>query len=170
MARLRHLSAHLTPPARQPPSSRVHANPSRVGRKNGKQGEGMETHFLSLFAAGIEGASPVQKAQVERETKIAPTPCQAPGRSISKKCRRRSMRCPKCGRVIPPAEVRRVDFERIECPVCGERFVPRLSASIAPYHVVRLHLISQRVGTDINLTRTSAFTISTRDGFALAVR
>jgi predicted RNA-binding Zn-ribbon protein involved in translation (DUF1610 family) len=32
--------------------------------------------------------------------------------------------CPKCGRVIPPAEGRRIDFERIECPVCGERFVP----------------------------------------------
>jgi predicted RNA-binding Zn-ribbon protein involved in translation (DUF1610 family) len=32
--------------------------------------------------------------------------------------------CPKCGRVIPPAEVRRIDFEHIECPVCGERFVP----------------------------------------------
>jgi ribosomal protein L37AE/L43A len=33
--------------------------------------------------------------------------------------------CPKCGRVIPPAEVRRIDFERIECSVCGERFAPR---------------------------------------------
>ena len=32
--------------------------------------------------------------------------------------------CPKCGGLIPPAEVRRVDFERIECPVCGERFAP----------------------------------------------
>ncbi len=32
--------------------------------------------------------------------------------------------CTKCGKVIPPAEVRRIDFERIECPVCGERFVP----------------------------------------------
>jgi ribosomal protein S27AE len=31
--------------------------------------------------------------------------------------------CPKCGKSIPPAEVRRVDFERIECPVCGEQFV-----------------------------------------------
>jgi ribosomal protein S27AE len=30
--------------------------------------------------------------------------------------------CPKCGRVIPPADVRRVDFERIECPGCGDRF------------------------------------------------
>jgi hypothetical protein len=32
--------------------------------------------------------------------------------------------CPKCRNVIPPAEVRRIDCERIECPVCGERFVP----------------------------------------------
>jgi hypothetical protein len=28
--------------------------------------------------------------------------------------------CPKCGKVIPPAEVRRIDFERIECR-CAER-------------------------------------------------
>jgi hypothetical protein len=26
---------------------------------------------------------------------------------------------PKCGKAISPAEVRRVDFERIECPACG---------------------------------------------------
>jgi ribosomal protein S27AE len=32
--------------------------------------------------------------------------------------------CPKCGKLVPPAEVRRIDFERNECPVCGERFVP----------------------------------------------
>jgi hypothetical protein len=32
--------------------------------------------------------------------------------------------CPKCGKAISPAEVRRVDFERIECPECGERFAP----------------------------------------------
>ncbi len=32
--------------------------------------------------------------------------------------------CPKCGHAITPAEVRRVDFERVECPKCGERFVP----------------------------------------------
>jgi ribosomal protein L37AE/L43A len=30
--------------------------------------------------------------------------------------------CPKCGKLIPPAEVRRIDFEHIECPVCGEQF------------------------------------------------
>jgi hypothetical protein len=27
-------------------------------------------------------------------------------------------------RLIPPAEVRRIDFERIECPVCGKQFMP----------------------------------------------
>jgi hypothetical protein len=32
--------------------------------------------------------------------------------------------CPRCGKLIPPAEVRRIDFERIECPVSGEQFVP----------------------------------------------
>jgi DNA-directed RNA polymerase subunit RPC12/RpoP len=32
--------------------------------------------------------------------------------------------CPKCGGLIPPAAVRRIDFEYIECPVCGERIVP----------------------------------------------
>jgi predicted RNA-binding Zn-ribbon protein involved in translation (DUF1610 family) len=32
--------------------------------------------------------------------------------------------CPKCGKTITPAEVRRIDFERIECPACGERFTP----------------------------------------------
>jgi hypothetical protein len=28
--------------------------------------------------------------------------------------------CPKCGGLISPAHVRRIDFERIECPVCGK--------------------------------------------------
>jgi ribosomal protein L37AE/L43A len=32
--------------------------------------------------------------------------------------------CPKCGKKISPAEVRRVDFQNIICPVCGERFTP----------------------------------------------
>jgi ribosomal protein L37AE/L43A len=31
--------------------------------------------------------------------------------------------CPKCGKLISPAEVRRIDFERIECPACREQFV-----------------------------------------------
>jgi ribosomal protein S27AE len=30
--------------------------------------------------------------------------------------------CPKCGKVITPAEVQRVDFERMKCPACGELF------------------------------------------------
>lgn len=32
--------------------------------------------------------------------------------------------CPKCGRTITPAEVRRIDFDRMKCPACGEVFVP----------------------------------------------
>jgi len=32
-------------------------------------------------------------------------------------------KCPKCGRIIRPAEVRHVDFEHIEGPACGEQFV-----------------------------------------------
>ena len=30
--------------------------------------------------------------------------------------------CPKCGRVIEPQEIRRVNFEEMICPQCGERF------------------------------------------------
>jgi len=30
--------------------------------------------------------------------------------------------CPKCGRVIEPQEIRRVNFEEMICPGCGERF------------------------------------------------
>jgi len=30
--------------------------------------------------------------------------------------------CPKCGRRIPPAEIRRVDFTSMRCPGCGEIF------------------------------------------------
>jgi ribosomal protein S27AE len=32
--------------------------------------------------------------------------------------------CPKCGFTITPDLVKRVDFDRIECPKCGERFRP----------------------------------------------
>ena len=32
--------------------------------------------------------------------------------------------CPKCGRVIEPQEIRRVNFEEMLCPGCGERFIP----------------------------------------------
>lgn len=38
---------------------------------------------------------------------------------------------PKCGRMVPPDEVRRIDFERIQCPVCGERFVVTASLDTA---------------------------------------
>jgi predicted RNA-binding Zn-ribbon protein involved in translation (DUF1610 family) len=30
--------------------------------------------------------------------------------------------CPKCGFTITPDQAKRVDFERIECPKCGEKF------------------------------------------------
>jgi len=33
--------------------------------------------------------------------------------------------CPKCRFTITPDLVKRVDFERIECPKCGEKFQPR---------------------------------------------
>jgi ribosomal protein S27AE len=32
--------------------------------------------------------------------------------------------CPKCGYSIPPGEIRRVDFDKMECPGCGARFKP----------------------------------------------
>jgi ribosomal protein S27AE len=32
--------------------------------------------------------------------------------------------CPKCGCSIAPDKIRRVDFQRMACPECGERFVP----------------------------------------------
>jgi ribosomal protein S27AE len=32
--------------------------------------------------------------------------------------------CTKCGCSITPDKIRRVDFQRVECPECGERFVP----------------------------------------------
>ena len=35
--------------------------------------------------------------------------------------------CPKCGCTITPDQVKRVDFERVECPKCGERFRPEKS-------------------------------------------
>jgi hypothetical protein len=42
--------------------------------------------------------------------------------------------CPKYGKVISPAEVRRIDFEHIECPACGGRFAPRpASSGLATY-------------------------------------
>jgi ribosomal protein L37AE/L43A len=32
--------------------------------------------------------------------------------------------CPKCEKKISPAEMKRIDFERMKCPACGERFAP----------------------------------------------
>jgi hypothetical protein len=32
--------------------------------------------------------------------------------------------CPKCEYSIPASELRRVDFEHVVCPKCGERFIP----------------------------------------------
>jgi predicted RNA-binding Zn-ribbon protein involved in translation (DUF1610 family) len=32
--------------------------------------------------------------------------------------------CTNCGCSIPPERVRRVDFEHVACPQCGEPFVP----------------------------------------------
>jgi hypothetical protein len=54
-----------------------------------------------------------------------PRPCQE-RRKINREKVLASMDkvCPKCAQVITPAEVRRIDFERIERPVCGEQFVP----------------------------------------------
>jgi predicted RNA-binding Zn-ribbon protein involved in translation (DUF1610 family) len=31
--------------------------------------------------------------------------------------------CPKCRHVITPSEVRRIDFEQMQCPACGEVFM-----------------------------------------------
>jgi predicted RNA-binding Zn-ribbon protein involved in translation (DUF1610 family) len=36
--------------------------------------------------------------------------------------------CPKCGFATPPNLIKRVDFERVECPKCGERFQPATSS------------------------------------------
>ena len=41
---------------------------------------------------------------------------------------------PKCGFTITPDLVKRVDFERIECPECGEKFS---SISIRPHEAMR---------------------------------
>jgi ribosomal protein S27AE len=32
--------------------------------------------------------------------------------------------CPKCGYSIAPDRIRRIDFEQLECPECGQRFTP----------------------------------------------
>jgi predicted RNA-binding Zn-ribbon protein involved in translation (DUF1610 family) len=30
--------------------------------------------------------------------------------------------CPKCGRIIEPQDIKRVSWEEIACPDCGNRF------------------------------------------------
>jgi ribosomal protein S27AE len=37
--------------------------------------------------------------------------------------------CPKCGCSITPDKVQRIDFARIECPVCHEQFIPSRKGS-----------------------------------------
>lgn len=32
--------------------------------------------------------------------------------------------CTKCGYAIPLDKVRRIDFDQLECPECGQRFTP----------------------------------------------
>jgi ssDNA-binding Zn-finger/Zn-ribbon topoisomerase 1 len=32
--------------------------------------------------------------------------------------------CPKCGCPIAPDKIRRIDFRQVECPECGEHFIP----------------------------------------------
>jgi predicted RNA-binding Zn-ribbon protein involved in translation (DUF1610 family) len=32
--------------------------------------------------------------------------------------------CTECGYKIQPAEERRIDFDHVRCPKCGEAFVP----------------------------------------------
>jgi len=34
--------------------------------------------------------------------------------------------CPKCGYSIPPEQIRRVDFDKMRCPSCGENFTANL--------------------------------------------
>jgi predicted RNA-binding Zn-ribbon protein involved in translation (DUF1610 family) len=42
--------------------------------------------------------------------------------------------CPKCGGLISPVQIRRVDFDHIECPACGEQFAPGRQTSAALYN------------------------------------
>jgi ribosomal protein S27AE len=39
--------------------------------------------------------------------------------------------CPKCGRIIPPHEIKRVSWEEILCPECGNRFDAKKARSQA---------------------------------------
>jgi hypothetical protein len=42
---------------------------------------------------------------------------------------RRLVACPKCGILVTPDLVKRVDFERIDAPKCGESFNRQNGAS-----------------------------------------
>ena len=33
--------------------------------------------------------------------------------------------CPACGYAIPPEEMRRLNFDTVQCPKCEEKFVPK---------------------------------------------
>jgi ribosomal protein S27AE len=37
--------------------------------------------------------------------------------------------CPKCGYSITPAEIRRVSFDTMKCPECGEVFTAKQESS-----------------------------------------
>jgi predicted RNA-binding Zn-ribbon protein involved in translation (DUF1610 family) len=42
--------------------------------------------------------------------------------------------CPKCGCSIPTEKRVRVDWERLQCPECGERLVP--VANVSPRQTI----------------------------------
>jgi hypothetical protein len=49
------------------------------------------------------------------------------------------------------AQVRRIDFERIECPVCGEQFVPSPRSESGPVQAQkRPNLFCRHVGPFLN--------------------
>jgi len=39
--------------------------------------------------------------------------------------------CPKCGYSIPPEKLYCVGFNEVQCPECGERFIPNVKAKPA---------------------------------------
>ena len=43
---------------------------------------------------------------------------------LSKVCEALTTTCPKCGRVIQPSEVKRLNFEDMLCLACGSTFQP----------------------------------------------
>jgi len=64
-------------------------------------------HFLQVGREGAGAMPQKQKINLDKVLASLNTTCQ------------------KCGYSIAPAEIRRVDFERVECPECGEHFIPR---------------------------------------------